>query len=59
MSWLRRLALIALGLGVALGHARATETKRPNVLFIASDDLNDWVGCLGGHPQVSTPNIDR
>ena len=32
---------------------------RPNVLFIAIDDLNDWVGCLGGHPQVSTPNIDR
>src|SRR5439155_4439895 len=31
----------------------------PNVLFIAVDDLNDWVGCLGGHPQVKTPNIDR
>jgi arylsulfatase A-like enzyme len=29
------------------------------VLFIAIDDLNDWVGCLGGHPQVKTPNIDR
>ena len=37
---------------------RAAE-KRPNVLFIAVDDLNDWVGCLGGHPQVQTPNIDR
>lgn len=32
---------------------------RPNVLFIAVDDLNDWVGCLKGHPQVRTPNIDR
>ena len=32
---------------------------RPNVLFIAIDDLNDWVGCLEGHPQVKTPNIDR
>jgi len=32
--------------------------RRPNVLFIAIDDLNDWVGCLGGHPQVQTPNID-
>jgi arylsulfatase A-like enzyme len=28
------------------------------VLFIAVDDLNDWVGCLGGHPQAKTPNID-
>jgi choline-sulfatase len=34
-------------------------TTRPNVLFIAVDDLNDWVGCLQGHPQAKTPNIDR
>ena len=33
--------------------------KQPNVLFISVDDLNDWVGCLGGHPQARTPNIDR
>jgi len=33
--------------------------KQPNVLFIAIDDLNDWVGCLGGNPQVKTPNLDR
>ncbi|HVR36309.1 MAG TPA: sulfatase-like hydrolase/transferase, partial [Methylomirabilota bacterium] len=32
---------------------------RPNVLFIAIDDLNDWVGPLAGHPQVQTPNLDR
>jgi arylsulfatase A-like enzyme len=31
----------------------------PNILFIAMDDLNDWVGCLGGHPQAKTPNLDR
>jgi arylsulfatase A-like enzyme len=36
----------------------ATAAERPNVLFIAADDLNDWVGCLGGHPQARTPNID-
>ena len=30
-----------------------------NVLFVAIDDLNDWVGCLGGHPQAKTPHIDR
>jgi len=32
---------------------------RVNVLMISIDDLNDWVGCLGGHPQTRTPNIDR
>lgn len=32
---------------------------RPNVLFIAIDDLNDWVGCLNGHPNAKTPNMDR
>ena len=32
---------------------------RPNVLFIAIDDLNDWTGCLGGHPDVKTPNLDE
>ncbi|MDX1563903.1 MAG: sulfatase [Phycisphaeraceae bacterium] len=31
---------------------------KPNVLLIPIDDLNDWVGCLDGHPQAKTPNID-
>ena len=35
------------------------QAKRYNVLFIAVDDLNDWVGCLGGNPQAITPNMDR
>ena len=38
---------------------KADDPKRPNVLFIAIDDLNDWVGCFGGHPQAITPNMDR
>ncbi|WP_184302371.1 sulfatase-like hydrolase/transferase [Aporhodopirellula rubra] len=33
--------------------------EKPNILFISLDDLNDWVGCLGGHPQAITPNLDR
>lgn len=32
---------------------------RPNVLFIAIDDLRDWVGYLNHNPQTKTPNIDR
>lgn len=37
----------------------AADDRPPNVLFLAVDDLNDFVGCLGGHPQAKTPNIDR
>ncbi len=33
--------------------------RKPNVLFIIIDDLNDWIGPLGGHPQAQTPNLDR
>jgi len=46
----------------AVAVKQTTENKRlqkPNVLFIAIDDLNDWIGCLGGHPQAQTPNMDR
>jgi arylsulfatase A-like enzyme len=39
--------------------AGAAEDVRPDVLFIAIDDLNDWVGHLGGHPDVKTPQLDR
>ena len=35
------------------------EDKKPNVLLIAVDDLNDWIGVLGGHAQAKTPNMDR
>lgn len=33
--------------------------EKPNVLFIAVDDLNDWIEPLGGHPQSITPNLSR
>ena len=39
--------------------ARAQEAAPPNVLLIAIDDLNDWIGCMGGHPQAKTPHMDR
>jgi arylsulfatase A-like enzyme len=37
----------------------SAQARRLNVLMIAVDDWNDWVGVLGGHPQVKTPNLDR
>ena len=41
------------------GFAIAGDSGKPNVLFIAVDDLNHWVGHLGRNPQTKTPNIDR
>ena len=35
------------------------QKEYPNVLMLIVDDLNDWVGPLGGHPNTKTPNIDR
>ncbi|MFY9242008.1 MAG: sulfatase [Polaribacter sp.] len=37
----------------------AQDATKPNVLFIIVDDLNDYQGVFGGHPQAKTPNIDR
>ncbi|MDG1893768.1 MAG: sulfatase-like hydrolase/transferase [Fuerstiella sp.] len=45
------------GTGPAAAEDNAAD--RPNVLFIAVDDLNDWIGCLGGNAQTITPNLDR
>ena len=42
--------------GILLNQGCAAD--RPNILFIAIDDQNDWIGCLGGHPQIQTPRID-
>jgi arylsulfatase A-like enzyme len=53
-----RPAVLLAALLLAAG-AQAQDTTRYDVLFIAVDDLNDWVGYLGGHPQTRTPNIDR
>ncbi len=33
--------------------------SKPNVLFIAIDDLNDWTDMLKGNPQAKTPNMAK
>lgn len=64
MRFLRAFVLVGgLGCGLGLAATRTTAALpaagRPNILFIAVDDLNDWVGFLRGHPQTRTPNLDR
>lgn len=68
-NWLRRngnigrrllLAIATLLFGLC-GESLSQEPKadKPNILMIAIDDLNDWIGCMDGHPNAKTPNIDR
>jgi choline-sulfatase len=53
------LPRLALSLFLASWSASAAApAARPNVLMIVLDDLNDWVGHLGGHPDVRTPHLD-
>jgi len=53
LVWLWTLLCLA----VPAGHAAVAPAK-PNVLFIAVDDMNNDLGCYG-HPLVKSPNIDR
>lgn len=48
---------ICLSSGV-MSQSMNEDTNRPNILMICIDDMNDWVGFLGGHPQTLTPNMD-
>jgi len=52
----RRVLAVFLAAGLFVCDASASE--RPNVLFLILDDMNDWLGCYGGHPDAKTPNID-
>lgn len=55
----RSVILLSL-LAIFASAARpGVANEHPDVLLIAIDDLNDWIGCLHGHPQAHTPNIDR
>ncbi len=57
-NFLKQSLLGAGALALGGAAARAAHHEKPNVLFIAVDDLNDWVGCFGGHPQAKTPHLD-
>jgi arylsulfatase A-like enzyme len=51
--------IISLAAALLMIAATTLSAEKPNVLLIAVDDLNDWIGCMGGHPDTKTPNIDR
>ncbi|MFM1767985.1 MAG: hypothetical protein RJA22_514 [Verrucomicrobiota bacterium] len=59
---LARLAaawMAAASLGLLTAHAaHAASPARPNILFLAVDDLRPELGCYGS-PIVQSPNLDR
>jgi arylsulfatase A-like enzyme len=54
---LQTIAFTFVSVAAAVSHATAAD--KPNILFIAIDDLNDWVEPLSGHPNTKTPNMTR
>jgi arylsulfatase A-like enzyme len=52
------LILLSFLLPLSVSRSVWAKSTKPNVLFIAIDDLNDWVGFLDGHPQAKTPHMD-
>jgi len=57
MRIIHRCFLLLLVLPLLTGCSK--KEQKPNILFIAVDDMADWAGYLGGHPDAITPNMDR
>ena len=57
-SSISALGLCAVSFGLSDIQTYAAAVDQPNVLMICVDDMNDWVGFLGGHPQAKTPNMN-
>ncbi len=55
---MRRLVLALVGLVSVAGQVGAQPAAKPNVLFVAVDDLRPALACAGD-PHAKTPNIDR
>ncbi len=53
------LAILPANAATKKKSSSTSAAGKPNVLFIIADDLRDYVGWMGGHPQALTPNMDR
>ncbi|RXP59381.1 sulfatase [Lutibacter sp. HS1-25] len=60
LSYIFLLILISSTYGIkAQTNVVKQNSNKPNVLFIAVDDLNTWLGCLNNYSNTKTPNIDK
>ena len=54
---MRSLTILSIILCTLCSFSSAAERK-PHVLFIAIDDLNDYISPLDNHPGVKTPHFE-
>ncbi len=57
-GWGWRAGVCVWAVAFAVCGRAAEPARRPDVLFIAIDDQNDWIGAFGGHPLAKTPHLD-
>src|SRR6187549_732787 len=53
------LLVVAPTIELSASAAATGEVRRPNVLFVAFDDLNDWIQPLDRSSPIAMPNLER
>ena len=51
--------MFSINTTICKSQSNLKKSETPNVLFIAVDDLNNWLGCLNNYSNTKTPNMDR
>ncbi|MDG2380041.1 MAG: sulfatase [Pirellulaceae bacterium] len=58
--WLTTWLYLLTSIGLSISASSVAAEQKRNVLFLAVDDMKDWVNCLQGYEgTVHTPNIDQ
>lgn len=59
-KFLKDTAFTVAALGTSSLYSHSASQKKPNIIFILTDDQRyDAIGCLGNPPWLKTPNMDR
>ena len=56
---MKSILLFLLGTASLVTSFSFADESKPNILFIAIDDLNDYISVLDNHSNVRTPNFER
>lgn len=53
------LLVLGLIIFVIFVFAFLRTNRRPNIVFISVDDMNNWISVLKNYPGIKTPNLER